>query len=192
MPAVIRAKSWPSRSTSPTTVTPSARKAAASPAPGNPAPRQTGGSNDPRTPREQPKGSTQGEARVGGRGRARTTGSPNVGSCGGRVAAATCTGGVGFASLSAPRSVAGPGRSRSVTTMAPPTSQLQDPQPVGSAIHRPLTAADVMTRRRGRRPAARTAIDRRGLGATRHRPVEEGGPAAALHPGKDRGPAARR
>jgi excisionase family DNA binding protein len=145
MPAVIRAKSWPSRSTSPTTVTPSARKAAASPAPGNPAPRQTGGSNDPRTPREQPKGSTQGEARVGGRGRARTTGSPNVGSCGGRVAAATCTGGVGFASLSAPRSVAGPGRSRSVTTMAPPTSQLQDPQPVGSAIHRPLTAADVMT-----------------------------------------------
>jgi excisionase family DNA binding protein len=29
--------------------------------------------------------------------------------------------------------------------MAPPTSQLQDLQPTGSTVHRPLTAADVMT-----------------------------------------------
>jgi hypothetical protein len=43
----------------------------------------------------------RGEARVGGRGRARTTGTPNDGSSRGRVAAATCTGGVGFASVSA-------------------------------------------------------------------------------------------
>ena len=43
-----------------------------------------------------------GEARVAGRGRARTTGSADGGSSRGRVAAATCTGGVGFASVSAP------------------------------------------------------------------------------------------
>jgi hypothetical protein len=41
----------------------------------------------------------RGDARVGGRGRARTTGTLNDGSCRGR-AAATCTGGVGFASVS--------------------------------------------------------------------------------------------
>jgi hypothetical protein len=29
--------------------------------------------------------------------------------------------------------------------MAPPTSQLQDPRPIGSTVHHPLTAADVMT-----------------------------------------------
>jgi len=29
--------------------------------------------------------------------------------------------------------------------MAPPTSQLQDPRPMSSAVRRPLTAADVMT-----------------------------------------------
>ena len=49
-----------------------------------------------------PERQHSGDARVGGRGRARTTGTPNGGSRGGRVAAATCTGGVGFASLSAP------------------------------------------------------------------------------------------
>jgi len=43
----------------------------------------------------------RGEARVGGRGRARTTGTPDGGSCRGQVAAATCTGGVDFASVSA-------------------------------------------------------------------------------------------
>ena len=106
-------------------------------------PRQTGGSVDPRDGASAKK-QHSGDARVSGRGRARTTGSPNVGSCGGRVAAATYSGGVGFASLSAPRSVAGPGRSRSITAMAQ-TSQLQDPQPIGSTVHRPLTADDVMT-----------------------------------------------
>jgi excisionase family DNA binding protein len=103
-----------------------------------------GGSVDPRGARA-PKGSTQGEARVGGRGRARTTGSPNVGSCGGRVAAATCTGGVGFASLSAPRSLAGSSRSRSVAAMAPPTSQLQDPQPVAATLIDAAEAARLLS-----------------------------------------------
>jgi excisionase family DNA binding protein len=41
--------------------------------------------------------------------------------------------------------VADPGTSRSVTAMAPPTPQLQDPQPIGWTARRPLTAADVMT-----------------------------------------------
>src|SRR5665811_193830 len=50
---------------------------------------------------EGPKSSTQGDVRGDDRGRARTTGSPDAGSCCGRVAAATCTGGVGFASSSA-------------------------------------------------------------------------------------------
>ncbi len=49
-----------------------------------------------------PERQHSGDARVGGRGRARTTGGADGGSCGGRVAAVTCTGGVGFASLSAP------------------------------------------------------------------------------------------
>jgi excisionase family DNA binding protein len=44
-----------------------------------------------------------------------------------------------------PKTVADSGRSRSVTAMTPPTSQLQDPQPMSSTIRRPLTAADVMT-----------------------------------------------
>jgi hypothetical protein len=43
-----------------------------------------------------------GDARVGGRGRARTTGTPGGGSCRGRVAAATCIGGRRLASVSAP------------------------------------------------------------------------------------------
>ncbi len=42
----LRAKSWPSRSTSPTTAMLSARKAAASPAPGSPAPHPTSGPTD--------------------------------------------------------------------------------------------------------------------------------------------------
>jgi len=41
--------------------------------------------------------------------------------------------------------MAGPGRSRPVTAMAPLTSQLQDAPPIGSTVHHPLTAADVMT-----------------------------------------------
>lgn len=41
------------------------------------------------------------DARVAGRGRARTMDSADGGSCRGRVAAATCTGGVGSASVSA-------------------------------------------------------------------------------------------
>lgn len=43
----------------------------------------------------------RGDARVAGRGRARPMSAPNDGSCGGQVAAGTCTGGVGFASVSA-------------------------------------------------------------------------------------------
>lgn len=41
--------------------------------------------------------------------------------------------------------VADPGRSRSITAMASPTPQLQDPQPIGWTTRRPLTAADGMT-----------------------------------------------
>ena len=41
--------------------------------------------------------------------------------------------------------VAGQDRSRSVTAMAPPTSQLRDPRPMSPTVRRPLTAADVMT-----------------------------------------------
>lgn len=44
-----------------------------------------------------------------------------------------------------PKPVAGSDRSRSVTTMVPPASQLQEPQPIGWITRRPLTAADVMT-----------------------------------------------
>lgn len=44
------------------------------------------------------KNRTQGDARVGSRGRVRATGSSSAGSCCGRVAAVTCIGGVGFAS----------------------------------------------------------------------------------------------
>ena len=42
----------------------------------------------------------RGDAQVASRGRARATGTPNDGSSGSRVAAGTCTGGVGFASVS--------------------------------------------------------------------------------------------
>jgi hypothetical protein len=191
MPAVIRAKSWPSRSTSPTTVTPSARKAAASPAPGNPAPRQTGGSNDPRTPREQPKAALRGKRESVGEG-----------ARGLRAAQTSEVVAAGWPQLRAPEASASPpcrpevgGRSGPVAVCNHdgPTN-LTTARPPASGLGHPPTAHRRRRddRRRGRRPAARTAIDRRGLGATRHRPVEEGGPAAALHPGKDRGPAARR
>ena len=108
------------------------------------------------------------------------------------MAAATCTGGVGFASLSAPKSLAGSSRSRSVTAMAQPASQLQDPRPMGSTVHHPLTAADLTTAAEGRLPCSasrRSTVEdwaRRG-----HRPVQEGRPPTALRPGEDRGPAPR-
>lgn len=71
-----------------------------------------------------------------------------------------------------------------LTTARPPTNGLDRPP----SAHR---------RRRddrsgGRRPAPRPQIDRRGLGTTRDRPIEEGRPAATLRPVEDRGPATRR
>ncbi len=62
----------------------------------------------------------RGDTRVAGRGRARTTGTPNGEGCRGRVAAATCTGGVGFASVS--ELTRGSGTDRGEAGGLPPTA----------------------------------------------------------------------
>jgi hypothetical protein len=95
--APTRVKSWTSSSVSSSSDDGSRKQVAGSPRNGNPAQLPTSGIENAC---EGIKQRTEGRARVAGIGRARQRGDAGVGRRCGQVAAATGTGGVGFASLS--------------------------------------------------------------------------------------------